>query len=92
MTQTAPLPVVRIAYCTAGTWTDLEVTPLSLEPGDRLGGRAHENGLIGIYVNDQLLTTVDASGFPHEGGRIGVNGISGNNGNLWDDFGGGDFR
>jgi hypothetical protein len=83
---------VRISYCLEGMWTDLEVTPLTLEPGDRFGARAHERGLIDIYVNDQPLTIVDASGFPYEQGRIGVNGISGPNGNVWDDFGGGDWR
>ena len=82
----------RIAYCAEGMWTDLEATPVALEPGDRFGGRAHENGLIDIFVNDQLLTRVDASGFPFQVGRLGVNGVSGPNGNLWDDFGGGDWR
>jgi hypothetical protein len=83
---------VRIAYCTEGMWTDLEVTPVTVKPGDRLGGRALANGLIEIYVNQQLLTTVDASGFPFETGRLGVNGVSGANGSQWDDFGGGDWR
>jgi hypothetical protein len=83
---------VRVAYCTEGTWTDLEVTPVTIKPGDRLGGRAHADGSVGIYVNDELVTTVDASGYPFEMGRLGVNGISGDNGNQWDDFGGGEWR
>lgn len=81
----------RIAYCVTGDWTDLEVTPLELNPGDRFGGRALANGWVEIYVNDQLFTTVDASDFPFEGGHIGVNGISGDSGLSWDDFGGGNW-
>jgi hypothetical protein len=83
---------VRIAYCSDDMWTDLEVTPVTVKPGDRLGGRARANGFIEIYVNQQLITTVDASGFPFETGRLGVDGISGVNGNQWDDFGGGEWR
>jgi hypothetical protein len=83
---------VRIAYCTEGMWSDLEATPVTLELGDRLGGRARADGLIEIYVNERLITTVDASAFPFESGRLGVNGVSGNTGSQWDDFGGGDWR
>lgn len=83
----------RIAYCVgADGWTDLEVTPLALKPGDRFGGRALANGWVEIYVGDQLVTMVDASGFPFEGGHIGVNGISGDSGLSWDDFGGGNWN
>jgi hypothetical protein len=82
----------RISYCTEGMWTELGVTPVIAKPGDRLGGRALSNGFVEIYLNDQLVTTVDASGFPYELGRIGVNGVSGDNGLRWDDFGGGEWR
>lgn len=81
-----------IAYCTEGMWTDLGVTPLVAKPGDRVGGRGLSNGFVEVYVNEQLVTTVDASGFPHRVGRIGVNGVSGENGLRWDDFGGGEWR
>lgn len=83
---------VRVAYCTGDKWTELEATPLILRPGDRLGGRAHADGKVEIYANDQLVTAIDASGFPHMLGRIGVNGESGDSGNTWDDFGGGAWR
>jgi len=81
-----------IAYCTGGAWTDLGGTPVVIEPGDRVGGRSLSNGFVEIYVNDQLLTTVDASSFPYSVGRIGVDGVSGDNGLSWDDFGGGEWR
>lgn len=81
-----------IAYCTEGAWTDLGVTPVVVKPGDRVGGRSLSNGFVEIYLNDELVTTVDASGFPHRVGRIGVDGVSGDDGLSWDDFGGGDWR
>jgi len=81
-----------IAYCTEGVWTDLGTTPLVVEPGDRVGGRSLSNGFVEIYLNGELVTTVDATGFPYDVGRIGVDGVSGDDGLSWDDFGGGDWR
>lgn len=83
---------VRIAYCTDQGWTDLPEQKLTLEAGDRFGGRALADGQIEVYVNEQLVATFDASGFPHASGRIGVNGVSAESGLSWDDFGGGDWR
>lgn len=83
---------VRVAYCTESSWTDLPEKELKLEPGDRFGGRALADDQIEIYVNEQLVATYDATGFPHHNGRIGVNGVSGVTGLSWDDFGGGNLR
>jgi hypothetical protein len=83
---------LRIDYCSEGEWRRLDAEPLMLAAGDRLGGRAHVDGSVEVYVNDRPFTTFDVSAFPFEVGRIGVNGISGPNGNAWDDFGGGDWR
>jgi hypothetical protein len=81
-----------VAYCVAGEWTNLEAKPLTLSPGDRFGARALANGSVEIYAGDELVITIDASGFPYEGGRIGVNGVSGDTGLSWDDFGGGNWN
>ncbi|HEY6077846.1 MAG TPA: hypothetical protein VIW29_03545 [Polyangiaceae bacterium] len=82
----------RIAYCTEAAWTDSEKVPLMLRAGDRFGGRAHADGTIELFVNGAAVASIDASGFPHQVGRIGVNGLSGPSGNSWDDFGGGDWQ
>jgi hypothetical protein len=83
---------LRVAYCNESSWTDLPEKELKLGPGDRFGARALANDQIEIYVNEQLLETYDASGFPHSNGRIGANGVSGVTGLSWDDFGGGNSR
>lgn len=81
-----------VAFCTGGVWTDNGTTPLVIKPGDRVGGRSLSNGFVEIYLNGQLVTTVDASDFPYSSGRIGVDGVSGSDGLTWDDFGGGEWR
>ncbi len=82
----------RIAHCASGKWTDSDKVSLTLKPGDQFGGRAHADGTVELFVNGKSLARFDASTYPHEGGRIGVNGLSGPSGNAWDDFGGGDWR
>lgn len=82
----------RVAYCVSGAWTDSEKVPLMLHPGDQFGGRAHADGTVELFVNGTSVASIDASGFPHQEGRIGVNGLSGPAGNRWDDFGGGNWQ
>jgi hypothetical protein len=83
---------VRVAYCVDGTWTDLESFELLLEAGQQLGGRIHADGTLQVFVDGALLGTVDASGYPHQVGRIGVSGVAGDTGLFWDDFGGGKWK
>jgi hypothetical protein len=83
---------LRIAYCNDRAWTDLEPLSVLFEPGDRLGARAHADGAVELFKNGKSLTRVDVSAFPFELGRIGLNGVSGDNGLSWDDFGGGNWR
>jgi hypothetical protein len=81
----------RVAYCTGGKWSDSDKVSLELHPGDEFGGRAHADGTVELFVNGESLVKVDASGYPHQSGHIGVNGLSGPSGNAWDDFGGGEW-
>jgi hypothetical protein len=83
---------VLIAYCADGAWTNLEPFELLLEPGQQLGGRIHADGKLQLFVDGELLGTVDVSAYPHQVGRIGVSGIAGDLGLSWDDFGGGKWK
>jgi hypothetical protein len=82
---------VHIEYCNDSQWTYLEPTPVQIEPGDRLGGRAHADGTIEIFINEVSVASVDASAYPHATGFIGVNGLAIYDPNRWDDFGGGNY-
>jgi hypothetical protein len=82
---------VRIAFCAEGAWTDLDPVSLLLEPGDRLGARGHADGSVEAFVNGVSFETFDVSDYPFASGRIGINGVSGDNGLRWDDFGGGSW-
>jgi hypothetical protein len=83
---------LRVAYCVDDTWTDLESVELLLEAGQQVGGRIHADGKLELFVDGELLATVDASGYPHKIGRVGVSGLPGDSGLFWDDFGGGKWR
>lgn len=83
---------VRVDYCVDGVWTQLEPASLLLKPGDRLGGRAHADGTVEIFANGELVSATDVSAFPYGVGRIGVNGLAGEAGLYWDDFGGGEWQ
>ena len=83
---------VRIAYCVDWAWTELEPIELVLEAGQQLGGRIHAGGALELFVDGQLIGTVDVSAYPHKIGRIGVSGITGDLGLVWDDFGGGKWK
>jgi hypothetical protein len=83
---------LRVAYCVDYAWTDLEPLSVMLDEGDRLGARAHTDGKVEIFRNTERLAEVDVSGFPYTFGRIGLNGVSSDNGISWDDFGGGDWK
>jgi hypothetical protein len=82
----------RVAHCASGKWTDSDKVSVELHAGDQFGGRAHADGTVELFVNGESIASFDASAFPHERGRIGVNGLSGPSGNAWDDFGGGEWR
>lgn len=82
----------RVAHCASGKWTDSDKVSVELHAGDQFGGRAHADGTVEVFVNGKSIARFDASTFPHERGRIGVNGLSGPSGNAWDDFGGGQWR
>lgn len=83
---------VRIAYCVDWAWTELEPIALVLEAGQQLGGRIHADGALELFVDGQLIGTVDVSDYPHKTGRIGVSGIAADPGLVWDDFGGGNWK
>jgi hypothetical protein len=81
-----------LAYCVGGVWTVLAPTVLVLVPGDQFGGRARSDGTIEIIAKGSTIAVVDASAFPYETGRIGVDGIRGITDLRWDDFGGGNWK
>lgn len=83
---------VRVAYCLDDTWTDLDSFELLLQAGQQLGGRIHADGTLQLFVDGELLGSLDVSAYPHQLGRIGVSGVAGDAGLFWDDFGGGKWK
>jgi len=78
-------------YDPAAGWQGTYSTPLQLQPGDRLGARAYENGTVQVYRNDELVGATDVSFWTYydQGGRIGLTLVGAQASHL-DDFGGGD--
>ena len=81
---------VEVQFCSGNDWTYAGSADLELEPGDELGARTYANGQTKVYVNGEVVLTVDASAFQYHavGGHIGVNSIGKS---IYDDFGGGDI-
>ncbi|HEX6273976.1 MAG TPA: hypothetical protein VFZ53_13100 [Polyangiaceae bacterium] len=78
--------------CWETSWHTLGIIDISLEPGDQLGGRVGSDGFVDLFRNGVQVGRFDANDFPFigTGGRIGANGVaSGDEANVWDDFGGG---
>jgi hypothetical protein len=83
---------VGVDYCASNEWHTAGSAAASLAMGDEFGARITAEGKVSVFVNRQLVTTFDASGYPHrDGGHIGVNAFEGGVA-AWDDFGGGDVR
>jgi hypothetical protein len=81
---------VEVQFCSGNDWTYAGTAGLELEPGDVLGARTYEDGQTKVYVNGEVVLTVDASAFQYHavGGHVGVNSIGKS---YYDDFGGGDI-
>jgi YD repeat-containing protein len=66
--------VLDVYYGNDGVYTTLAVIPYDLQDGDQLGARVDANGLLTIYVNGSLVSTLNASGYQYnaQGGQIGL--------------------
>jgi hypothetical protein len=83
---------VGVDYCADNEWHTAGSTAASFAAGDEFGARITAEGKVSVFINRQLVTTFDASGYPHrDGGHIGVSAFEGGVA-AWDDFGGGDVR
>jgi hypothetical protein len=82
---------VEVQFCSGNDWTYAGKADLQLEPGDVLGARTYADGATKVYVNGEVVLTVDASTFQYHavGGYIGVNSLGKS---YYDDFGGGDIE
>jgi hypothetical protein len=52
----------------------------------------HADGTIELFVNGKTIATFAVPEYPYATGRIGVDGLAGDLGLRWDDFGGGNWK
>jgi hypothetical protein len=81
---------VEVQFCHGNVWIYAGTAGFALRPGDVLGARSYSDGTTKVYVNGEVVLTVDASTFQYHavGGQIGVNSLGDS---YYDDFGGGDI-